>query len=164
LSTDEASLPRIEALMAAATALEHEDPELVVAARTECEAGAQRDLLSGVPRGAAYVLRLRDLAVERPPLGIAVARSLGLEHIMEDLLAGKSVDGVTGISPEGQVLPPSRSDRRRRRGAFFVLVGGVILLVGATTADSLSLTLVIIWTVSSFVFIFGGLRELLHRG
>jgi hypothetical protein len=164
LSTDEASPSRIESLKADAIALEQADPDLVDRAGAECQAAAQRDLVNGVPRGTAIVLRLRDLTVERPPLGIAVARSLGLEHIMEELLAGKSVDGVTGISAEGDVLPPSPSDKKRRRGTVFILLGGVILLVGATTADSLSLTLVIIWTLSSFFLIFSGLRALLRRG
>jgi hypothetical protein len=39
----------------------------------------------------------------------------------------------------------------------------VVLLVGATFADTLSLSLVIIWTLSSFFLIFGGLREVLRR-
>jgi len=163
LSTNEASLSRIESLKAAATDLEQEDPELVERARDECRAAAQQDLLNGVPRGAAIVLRLRDLTVDQAPLGIAVARSLGLEHIMDDLLAGRTVDGVTGLSAEGHVLPRSRSDKRRRRGAVSLLLGGVVLLVGATFADTLSLTWVIIWTLSSFFLIFGGLREVLRR-
>ncbi len=164
MSTHEASRSRIESLKAAATALEQQDPDLVDRARDECQAAAQQDLLNGVPRGAAVVLHLRDLTVERAPLGIAVGRSLGLEHIVDDLLAGKSVDGVTGISAEGHVLPPSRSDKRRRRGAVSLFLGGVVLLVGATFADTLSLALVIIWTFTSFFLIFGGLREVLRRG
>jgi hypothetical protein len=163
LSTNEASLSRIESLKAEARGLEQEDPELVGRARDECQEGARQDLLKGVPRGAAIVLRLRDLTVEQPALGIAVARSLGLEHILDDLLAGKSVDGVTGLSADGQVLPRSRSDKRRRRGVVSLFLGGVVLLVGATFADTLSLTLVIIWTFSSFFLIFGGLREVLRR-
>lgn len=155
---------RIEALRAAATALEREDPDLVARAGAQCRADAQRDLVNGIPRGQATVLGLRDLTVERPPLGIAVGRALGLEHIVVDLLEGRSVDGVTGISADGAVLPPSRSDRRRRRGTVLLLVGGLVLLVGATTADSLSLFLVIAWTVSSFALIFVGLRDILHRG
>ena len=164
MSTNDASVSRIVSLKAAAAKLEQDDPDLVERARVECQAAAQQDLLKGVPRGAAVVLRLRDLTVEQAPLGIAVARSLGLEHILDDLLAGKSVDGVTGISADGQVLPPSRSDKRRRRGAVSLFLGGVVLLVGATFADTLSLTLVIIWTFSSFFLIFGGLREVLRRG
>jgi hypothetical protein len=155
--------PRIEELRAAATALDLEEPELVAAAKAECVAGAERDLRDGTPRGKAYVLRLRDLTVERPPLGMAVARSLGLEHIVEDLLEGTSVDGVTGISPDGEVLRSSPTDRRRRRGTVLVLLGGIVLLIGATAADSLSLLWVIVWTVGSFALIFGGLRDVLHR-
>jgi hypothetical protein len=155
---------RIDAIQAEATALQQEDPELVDRTATACRADAERDLANGIPRGKAYVLGLRDLAVERPPLAIAVGRSLGLEHLVVDLLEGRSVDGVTGISARGEVLPPSRSDRRRRRGAVLLLVGGLVLLVGATTADSLSLPLVIAWTVASFALIFGGLRDVLHWG
>jgi hypothetical protein len=159
-----ASLTRIEALKDAATTLELEDPDLVVSTRAECVAGAEQDLVGGTPRGRAYVLRLRDLTVERPPLGVAVARSLGLEHIVDDLLEGQSVDGVTGISATGDFLLPSRSDRRRRRGVILAVLGGVVLLAGATAADSLSLFPVILWTVASFVLIFGGLRDILHDG
>jgi hypothetical protein len=158
-----APLSRIEELRAAATTLDLEEPDLVAATRAECVAGAEQDLRDGTPRGKAYVRRLRDLTVERPPLGIAVARSLGLGHIVEDLLEGTSVDGVTGISPDGEVLRSGPTDRRRRRGAVLVLLGGIVLLVGATAADSLSLLWVIVWTVGSFALIFGGLRDVLHR-
>jgi hypothetical protein len=154
---------QVEELKAAATALEHADPELVRRAAADCEAGAQRDHLDGVPRGKAYVRRLRDVTGERPELGIAVGRALGLEHIVEDLLDGRSVDGVTGLGPDGAVLPPSRSDRRRRRGVVLLLLGGVVVLAGATVADSLALPAVITWTAASFVLIFVGLRDLLHR-
>ena len=79
-------------------------------------------------------------------------------------MAGTSVDGVTGIGADGTVLPPSRSDLRRRRGVVLLLAGGVVLLAGATAADSLSLVLVVLWTLASFALIFGGLRDVLHRG
>ena len=45
-----------------------------------------------------------------------------------------------------------------------LLAGGVVLLAGATAADSLSLVLVVLWTSASFALIFGGLRDVLHRG
>ena len=135
----------------------------MAAAAAACTAGAERDLGEGVPRGRATVLRLRDLTVDDPVLGMAVARALGLGHLVEDLVAGTSVDGVPGFGPDGRVLAPSRSDRRRRRGVVLVLLGGLVLLVGATAADSLSLFWVITWTVVSFGCIFGGLRGLLHR-
>jgi hypothetical protein len=157
------SPPRIEALKDAAASIELESPELVASARAECVAGAEQDLIAGTPRGRAYVRRLRDLTVENPPLGVAVARSLGLEHIVEDLLQGTSVDGVTGISADGGVLRPSRSDRRRRRGVVLTVIGGVVLLAGATAADSLSLFPVILWTAASFALIFGGLRDILRE-
>ena len=80
-----------------------------------------------------------------------------------DLLNGESVDGVTGLDAAGVVLPPSRSDRRRRRGTVLLLVGGLVVLIGATTADSLSLWMVIAWTAASFTLIFTGLRSILHR-
>jgi hypothetical protein len=164
VSTADGAPPRFEAVRTAATELERDDPELVRRAVADCEQGAQLDHAGGVPRGKAYVQRLRDLTHEEPALGVAVARALSLEHIVEDLLDGKSVDGVTGLSPEGEVLPPSRSDRRRRRGTVLLVLGGVVLLVGATAADSLSLFWVIAWTVVSFALIFTGLREALHRG
>jgi hypothetical protein len=164
MSTADSGPVGVDALFAAATVLEQEDPALVARTATECEAGARQDLIDGMARGKATVLRLRDLTVERPSLGIAVARSLGLEHIVADLLAGRSVDGVTGIGAGGEVLPRSRSDRRRRRGAILLVLGGLVLLAGATVADSLSLGLVIAWTACSFALIFVGLRDVLHAG
>lgn len=161
--TDQEPAPRVGELFAAATALGLEDPGRVRRAAAECEAGARQDHVDGLPRGRATVQRLRDLTHDEPALGIAVARSLGLEHIVEDLLAGKSVDGVTGLGPTGEILPLSRSDRRRRRGAVLLAIGAVVVLLGATAADSLALYAVITWTLASFVLIFVGLRDLLHR-
>lgn len=155
---------RLELLRTEASALARDEPELVAAATATCRAAAERDLVDGIPRGKAIVRRLRDLAVDRPALAVAVGRSLGLEHIVDDLLGGTSVDGVAGIGADGRVLPPSRADRRRRRGTVILLIGGLVLLAGATVADSLSLFLVVGWTVVSFVLIFGGLRDVLHRG
>jgi len=154
----------VDGLKAAATALEQADPGAVRRAADECRDGAHRDHLDGTPRGKAIVKRLRDLASTDPALGIAVARSLSLEHIVDDLLDGRSVDGVTGLGPDGGILPPSRSDRRRRRGTVLLVLGGLVLLVGATAADSLSLVWVIVWTLGSFTLIFTGLRGVLHRG
>lgn len=154
---------RFEELSDAATALERDDPERVAQATAGCRDGAHQDHLGGVPRGKATVQRLRDLTHEEPALGIAVGRSLGLGHIVEDLLAGTSVDGVTGLGEHGEILPPSRSDRRRRRGAVLLGLGAVVVLLGATAADSLALYAVITWTLASFVLIFVGLRDLLHR-
>ena len=154
---------RLSELSQEAARLQRDDPDLVERTAAACDAGARRDHLAGTARGKAYVLRLRDVTLERPALGIAVGRSLGLEHIVEDLLEGRSVDGVTGIGADGSVLAPSRSDRRRRRGTVLLLLGGLVLLLGATAADSLSLLLVIVWTVVSFALIFTGLWEVLHR-
>ncbi len=39
----------------------------------------------------------------------------------------------------------------------------MVVLLGATAADSLALYAVITWTLASFVLIFVGLRDLLHR-
>ena len=155
---------RVPGLQTAATALERGNPAAVRRAADECRAGALRDHVGGVPRGKAIVRRLRDLTATDPALGVAVARALDLEHIVEDLLDGRSVDGVTGFGPDGGILPPSRSDRRRRRGTVLLVLGGVVLLVGATAADSLSLVWVIAWTLGSFALIFTGLRDVLHRG
>ena len=162
----DADLPtaRLASLRAEADTLAAQHPDRVSDAAAACRADARQDHLDGTPRGRAMVRRLRDLTVEQPALGLAVARSLQLEHIVEDLLAGTSVDGVTGIGADGTVLPPSRSDLRRRRGVVLLLAGGVVLLAGATAADSLSLVLVVLWTAASFALIFGGLRDVLHRG
>ena len=43
------------------TALEAADPDLVGRAAADCRVGAERDLVDGVPRGRAYVTRLRTL-------------------------------------------------------------------------------------------------------
>ena len=107
--------------------------------------------------------RLRDLTHDEPALGIAVARSLGLEHIVEDLLAGKSVDGVTAWARPGRSCRSAGPNGRRRGSGPVLAIGAVVVLLGATAADSLALYAVITWTLASFVLIFVGLRDLLHR-
>ena len=84
--------PRIEALEAAATTLELEEPELVATATADCVARAERELRDGTPRGKAYVLGLRDLTVEQQRqagIGAGTVRlSIGLEDadaLLEDL-------------------------------------------------------------------------------
>ena len=163
MSISEPRVPWIEAQFAAAMVLEQEEPDLVALAASECQAGAQRDLQLGTARGKAYVLRLRDLTLERPSLGIAVARRLGLEHIVEDLLNGTSVDGVPGIGADGTACPPSRRDRSRRHGCVLLALGGMVLLIGATTADDLTLFLVVAWTLCSFSLMFAGTWLILRQ-
>ena len=155
--------PWVEDQFAAALVLAEQDPSLIALTAADCSEGAERDLQRGVTRGKAYVLRLRDLTVDSPPLGIAVGRYLGLEHIVEDLLAGQSVEGVSGIGNGGTVLDRNRNDVRRRRGVVLLVLGGLVLLGGATTADVLTLGLDIVWTVGAFGLLFTGIWLVLHR-
>ena len=67
-----------------------------------------------------------------------MARALGLVHIVEDLLAGSTVEGVSGIGPDGTVLPPSRRQRTRRRGKLILAASAVVLLVEAVIAGGVS--------------------------
>jgi hypothetical protein len=142
---------------AAATRLQDDDPDLVARTAEELRSGAEADLRGGVPRGRAYVRRLQELTVERPDLGIAVARALGLVHIVEDLLAGSTVEGVAGIGPDGTVLPPSRRQRTRRRGKLILAASAVILLVEAVAAGGVSSVLLYLWTAVGLALFFLGL-------
>ncbi len=143
--------------------LAHDEPELVLRAADQLRASAEDDHLGGTPRGKAYVLRLQKLIVERPALGVAVARSLGLEHIAQDLLEGRSVDGVPGIGPDGSVMVTGRH-RTRRRGKVLLAVSALVLLVEAVTADALPSALLYVWTaVGLGLFFVGGYLVMLRE-
>ena len=101
---------RMDETVSSARRLERDQPELVLLAAEELRSGAEADRLAGTPRGRATVRRIQELAVERPDLGLAVARSLGLEHIAEELLEGRSVEGVPGIGPDGTALGSTPRD------------------------------------------------------
>ena len=142
--------------LAAAAALEGADPELVERTARATTDAAEDDLRHGVPRGRAYVRRIQELTVERPDLGVAVARALGLEHLAEDLLAGMPVEGVAGIGPDGRALVPDRRYRTRRRGKRLLVVSSVLLLVEAVLADGLASALLYAWTAVGLVLFFVG--------
>lgn len=142
---------------AEATRLEHDDAGLVARAADQLRAGAAADLADGVPRGRATVRRLQALTIERPGLGIAVARALHLEHIVEDLLAGMTVEGVPGIGADGVELAPTRRHRARRRGVVLLGASGLVLLAEAVVAGGLVAGLLYAWTaVGLGLFFVGG--------
>ena len=163
--TDHDEQPRsIEALWSSALRLESDDPGLVARAAVELRAGADHDHASGVPRGKAYVRRLQESLVEGPELGIAVARSLGLEHIAEDLLHGTTVEGVAGIGPDGSALPQTRRQRTRRRGMLILALSALVLLIEAVIADGLPSILLYVWTALGLgLFFVGGYLVLLRE-
>jgi hypothetical protein len=163
--TDHDAQPlRVEAVWAAARQLESDDPGLVARTATELRARADQDHAAGAPRGKAYVRRLQASVVERPELGVAVARSLGLEHIAEDLLYGTTVEGVAGIGPDGAALPQTRRQRTRRRGKLILAVSALLLLIEAVIADGLPSILLYLWTaVGLGLFFVGGYLVMLRE-
>jgi len=149
---------------AEATQLEHDDAELVARVADQLRAGAAADLVGGVPRGRANVRRLQAMTIERPALGIAVARALHLEHIVEDLLAGMTVEGVPGISADGAELAPTGRHRARRRGALMLGASGLVLLAEAVAAGGLAAGLLYAWTaVGLGLFFVGGYLVMLRE-
>jgi hypothetical protein len=136
----------VQVEFAAAEALEQADPELVALAADGLRAAAEADLGGRVPRSVAYVRRLQELTVERPELGIAVARALGLEHIVEDLLEGMAVEGVPGIGPDGTVLPPTRRHKARLCGKWILGISTLVLFVEAIIAYGLASAVIYVWT------------------
>jgi hypothetical protein len=162
--TDHDGPTPLEALWSSARQLESDDPGLVARAATELRAGADRDHAAGAPRGKAYVRRLQESLVERPELGIAVARSLGLEHIAEDFLQGMTVEGVAGIGPDGSALPQTRRQRTRRRGKLILALSALALLIEAVIADGIPSILLYIWTAFGLgLFFVGGYLVLLRE-
>jgi hypothetical protein len=148
--------------LASVERLEQEHPELVAARASALQAAADGDHLNGSPRGRAYIRRLQELAIEDSDLGMAVARSLHLEHVVEELLDGISVDGVPGIGPDGAELPPNRRHTARRRGAWILALSALLLLVEAVIADGIGSILLYIWTVVGLgAFFVGGYLVLL---
>ena len=146
-----------QSLEDAATQLAREDPALVTESVDRVRQGAERDHRAGSPRGRAMVRQLRDLLAGRPDLGLAVARQLDLEHLALDLLAGRTVDGVSGLAPDGTVLPISRRYRSRQRGAWLLVVSALILLLEAILADGVASFLLYLWTaVGLAIFFVGG--------
>jgi hypothetical protein len=140
----------------AATALGHDDPELVARTAAELRMGAESDVHGRLTRSRAYVRRLQALAVERPELAIAVGRTLNLDHIVEELLDGKTVEGVAGISAEGSVLSRTPRHRLRTRGKWMLAVSSVLLLIEAVIADGIPSALLYAWTTIGLALFFVG--------
>jgi hypothetical protein len=140
----------------AADALELDEPDLVARTADELKAGAEGDVHGGLTRSRAYVRRLQSLALERPELAIAVGRVLNLDHIVEDLLDGKTVEGVTGVAPDGSALNRTARHRLRTRGKWMVAISAVLLLVEAVIADGIPSPLLYAWTVIALALFFVG--------
>jgi len=154
----------VRAEFAAADALERNDPEMVAATAQALATGAEGDVHGRLTRSRAYVRRLQALAVERPELAVAVARVLNLEHIVQELLDGNTVEGVAGIGPEGAVLERTSRHRLRTRGAWMVAISAVVLLVEAVIADGIPSVLLYVWTAVGLVlFMVGGYFILLKE-
>ena len=142
---------------ASAQKLEVDEPVFVARAADDLRAAAEEDHRRGAPRGKAYVRNLQELAVGRPALGIAVANRLGLEHIIEDLLNGISVEGIPGIGPDGVPMSPTSRHRARRLGAWTLALSALVLLVEAIIADGLASMVLYAWTaVGLGLFFVGG--------
>jgi hypothetical protein len=151
-------------VVASAEELEHHDPVLVARTADALRSAAEEDHRAGAPRGRSFVRRLQALTVERSDLGVAVARELGLEHVVEELLGGSPVDGVPGIGPDGAALAPTRRTRARRQGALLLAVSAVLLLVEAVIADGISSILLYLWTVVGLgLFFVGGYLVMLRE-
>ncbi len=140
----------------AATQLEQHEPSLVAGVVGGLRREAEDDHRAGAPRGRATVRRLRSVLVDRPDLGLAVARQLDLEHVALDLLDGRSVDGVSGLAPDGTPLPTSRGNRSTRRGAWMLAASGLVLLIEAIVAGDIGSVLLYIWTAVGLVTFFVG--------
>jgi hypothetical protein len=147
----------------AATQLERDDPGLVADAVEQLRTGAEDDHRAGSPRGRSMVRRLRGVLGERPDLGLAVARQLDLEHIALDLLDGHSVDGVSGLAPDGTPLPTSREHRSKRRGAWMLAASGLILLLEAIVAGGVGSILLYLWTAVGLALFFVGGFLVMYR-
>lgn len=153
-----------EETLRAAQRLEEDQPDFVARSTEELRVAADGDHRGGVPRGRAYVRRIQELIIERPELGIAVARAMGLGHIAHELIEGVSVDGVPGIGPDGAALAPTRQHRTRRRGAVILAVAALVLLIEAVTADSVPSVVLYVWTAVGLVlFGVGGVFALVQE-
>jgi hypothetical protein len=164
LTDDQGRPARLTEWTASAHRLERDDPERVTATADDLRASADDDHRRGTPRGKAYIRRLQGLSVDDPELGIAVAGQLGLEHIVEELLNGISVDGVPGIGPDGRPLSPSSRHRTRRRGEWLLALSALVLLLEAIVAGGVASVLLYVWTaVGLGLFFLGGYLVMLKE-
>jgi hypothetical protein len=142
--------------LAAAAGLEQHDPEVVVRRAAQLRSDAEGDIHGRVTRNKAYVRHLQQLAVENPALAIAVGRSLNLDHIVEELLEGKTVEGVPGIGSDGAALAPNKRHRLRRWGKWTLGIGSFLLLIEAIVADGIPSAALYAWTAVGLVGFFVG--------
>lgn len=164
MTDDQGRHTRITEWTASAHRLEKDDPALVASAADDLRASADEDHSRGTPRGKAYIRRLQELTVDHPELGIAVATELGLEHIVEELLSGISVEGVPGIGPDGRPLAPTSRHRTRRRGGWLLALSALVLLLEAIVAGSVGSILLYVWTaVGLGLFFVGGYLVMLKE-
>ena len=164
MTNDQGGHTRISEWTASAQRLEKDDPARVTGAVDDLRASADEDHTHGTPRGKAYIRRLQELTVDHPELGIAVARELGLEHIVEDLLNGISVEGVPGIGPDGRPLSPTSRHRTRRRGGWLLVLSALVLLLEAIVAGGVGSILLYVWTaVGLGLFFVGGYLVMLKE-
>jgi hypothetical protein len=153
-----------QALEEAATQLARDEPALVDGVAERLQREAEEDHRAGSPRGRAMVRRLRGVLVDRPDLGLAVARQLDLEHIALDLLEGRSIDGVSGLAPDGTPLLTSRGQRLKRRGAWMLAASALVLLLEAIVADGIGSILLYVWTAVGLALFFVGGYLVIYRG
>lgn len=152
-----------ETLEDAAARLERTEPALVAEAVDRLRRGAEDDHRAGSPRGRATVRRLRTVLADRPDLGLAVARRLHLEHIAVDLLDGHTVDGVTGLGPDGTPLATGTGHRSKRRGAWMLAASVLVLLLETIVAGGVSSIVIYLWTVIGLGLFFAGGFLVIYR-
>ncbi len=164
MTNGQGSHSRITEWTASAQRLEKDDPGRVTRAVCDLRACADEDHRRGAPRGKAYIRRLQELTVDHPELGIAVSRELGLEHIVEDLLSGMTVEGVPGIGSDGRPLSPTSRHRTRRRGGWLLALSALVLLLEAIVAGDVGSILLYVWTaVGLGLFFVGGYLVMLKE-
>jgi hypothetical protein len=156
MTTGEGRFIGVRVEIAAAEALERDDPELVLRVTNEVRTAAEGDLRAGVPRGVAYIRRLQEVTLRRPELGIAVARALNLSHIVEDLLEGASVEGVPGIGTDGVELSATRRHKIRVFGKSILAFSVVVLLIDAVIGDGVATAVLYAWTAVGLGLFFVG--------
>jgi hypothetical protein len=152
-----------ESLAEVASRLERDEPDLVADAVERVRREAEADHQAGSPRGRSMIRRLRDVLIERPELGLAAARGLGLEHIAVELMDGHAVDGVPGLGLDGTPLPISLAHRSRRRGAWMLAASALVLLIEAVVAGDIGSILLYVWTAVGLGLFFVGGYLVIYR-
>lgn len=141
---------------AGADAPARDDPALVARAADALCSIAEGDLRGRVPRSKAYVRRLQELTIDRPALGIAVARAINMDHVVETLLDGVSVEGVPGIGPDGAEIAPTPRHRARAAGRWILGSSVLVLLAEAIVAYGMAPAVIYCWTTAGLALFFVG--------